>query len=91
MATRREQGTIKKKPTADCEGKTNYKVSGQVHWFGNCAKGGEVPAATRVLPWCSCVRPGGIAAAPPPAALTGRAPCRRLLDVHQRGAGQGRF
>jgi len=39
MATRREQGTIKKKPTADCEGQTNYKVSGQVHWFGNCRKG----------------------------------------------------
>jgi len=42
-----KQGKITKKPTADCAGKTNYKVSGQVHWFGNCAKGGDAPPSAR--------------------------------------------
>jgi len=40
LAAYGNKGKVAKKPTKDCAGKTNYKISGQVHWFGNCAAGG---------------------------------------------------
>jgi len=40
LAAYGNKGKVTKKPTKNCAGKSNFKVHGQVHWFGNCRKGG---------------------------------------------------